>query len=1160
MSIVLKICDRTEPLAARFAADVFQARAGAEGLEFFHPLEIIVPHRNLAKWLQLYLASDRANGIAFNLNFAPLEKCLWDIIFRQGGESLQADRLEADFLQRLLFAQLMSAAAQPASAEQSPVLSYIANAAEPDGCLRAWQVAGRLARLFFEYECVAPEMIARWLAPGRKISDPMEACQRELYCSIFASGGARDRYCREHNRGRRMLTLAQFFFEARETLQPLQRRLFVFCPPHITPLHWRMLLEVAKNLGQTEIYLHSPCACATGLEQSSDCADVAFLASLCRPERDTLATIRRVSEQTGVQPETVRIEPEPCDSVLLLSAFRNHLRGETSAARQDESLQVIGAPGIYREAEAVHDAIVNSLLRDPELKMNDIAILFCDPGKYLPVLRNVFAANTVFGQPLPFNIADSGGGAPGHYSRAALAVLELKDCERNAVFRLFLNPAFMELHRLDRKTVEAWRALADRTGIFRNYSDSSSGPHTWLQGLQRLRLGRIMSPTENDFAFADRIPYADFLADDADLLEKFCVLAEKLLLLVSALPEAAAPFTAWADFLEKTVSEILSVSAKRHESLAERGALLDAAGKLRQMSRLQTEPIRVDGAFVRHWLSEELARPDSHGRPLVDGVTLSTPSSVNGVPFRQIYFLGLEEGSFPAEEKYNPLDLCGERPGKITAPEQDRNLLAKILHNARDRLCLSFIARDLERDSEHFPCPMLGGILEKIETGLLGGEKFRIAYPPVSSFSIEYLREHDENLRDVLTTAAPLRLGFACRQLLANRNECAALAPEAKTGIERLAAKTTARAAPKALPAPTARAELQLRELRDYLANPAEASLRRVAAIYPSDSDNLEDELEEPFAAGRDVAKEIRQSVLRELIVAFPSVKSDWREYLLASFERKFRSAYLKSKLPVREFADLQYQNLKAQIIASVESGEPSLLQYLQARDWRNFYPAVYFSDSQQGAGEAFPLSRPCLREGLALGGGGELVWREGEILRILIFSESTQAPRLPPNSLLLPYLFCQAAALTAEFSGCGKFALAVCQPTGLSEWEYALDKKAAADFLAGLAADLLAPETCLDDLPLAVIASSSELVEAIVGDEPRADDDPEIAELLATLLAEDQAKPERNRADRYRNETLLLATGGLAEDASSPRVPHDACGKMRRRLRHFFSAASGEK
>ena len=101
---------------------------------------------------------------------------------------------------------------------------------------------------------------------------------------------------------------------------------------------------------------------------------------------------------------------------------------------------------------------------------------------------------------------------------------------------------------------------------------------------------------------------------------------------------------------------------------------------------------RVVAELVRARLAGgALARPRAPA-----GVAVSTFAPMRALPFRTIFVIGLDEGVFPGSDHFGTLDLreLDRRPDDVTPRAQDQYLFLETLLAARERLVLSYVARD----------------------------------------------------------------------------------------------------------------------------------------------------------------------------------------------------------------------------------------------------------------------------------------------------------------------------------------------------------------------------------------------------------------------------------------------------------------------------------
>ena len=172
----------------RALGDQLQRDLQGERIDLFHSPSIIVPHANLARWATLRLAHHL--GIAANLDFPYLEGALWQALSEHDTAQHHPTRLDATTLQRLINALFTAQTALRDDPVMQPMWVYISGGATlpddwpSDTQRRAWQLADRVARLFLEYECQRPEMIAAWrdghLHPDPVLDPVMQGWQQRL--------------------------------------------------------------------------------------------------------------------------------------------------------------------------------------------------------------------------------------------------------------------------------------------------------------------------------------------------------------------------------------------------------------------------------------------------------------------------------------------------------------------------------------------------------------------------------------------------------------------------------------------------------------------------------------------------------------------------------------------------------------------------------------------------------------------------------------------------------------------------------------------------------------------------------------------------------------------------------------------------------------------
>jgi hypothetical protein len=160
----------------------------------------------------------------------------------------------------------------------------------------------------------------------------------------------------------------------------------------------------------------------------------------------------------------------------------------------------VACPGVRREVETVYNSILYNLEADPDLCMTDIAVMVSDMSRYKPVVDSVFSRRPTG---VTYNLVDSSARTESVFAQAVLAfmVLSRGNFSRKQVFDLLRNPCVMQRWEYGPEALSIWIGWADALGIFHGYENQaaraednpSGGLFSWRQGLERLRISRIMT-------------------------------------------------------------------------------------------------------------------------------------------------------------------------------------------------------------------------------------------------------------------------------------------------------------------------------------------------------------------------------------------------------------------------------------------------------------------------------------------------------------------------------------------------------------------------------------------------------------------------------------------------------------------------------------------
>lgn len=428
----------------------------------------------------------------------------------------------------------------------------------------------------------------------------------------------------------------------------------------------------------------------------------------------------------GLLQESLRQRhPGPLDTPLLLGDG-DPLSGEVPS---DASLALLEAPDRGREMETVRDQILSWLEEDDARRPSDVVVYLPDPARHRVEIERVFGG---LDPSDPGHLAWTLVGASASeslWARGTLDFLRLVrgPLDRPSVFALLRNELCRTRIGLDVATVALWEDWFEGAGMIRGWDASDrrderdpGSAHTLRTGILRLLTSTLAAPDGVDLPGLDAPlpPWRDFSSSDPDLLEPFCAALERLQADRTRLREEIAslrPRDA-GQALARCLDAWLDPSARPEEASARRG-LLDG---LQNLERRETVPLSLDELteIVTSVLDAEL--PGS-ARAWSGAVTFAPLRAGHILPHGLVVIPGLDADAFPGEPSTSSLDLLAGRRiiGDPDVVADNRHAFLLALLAARDRLVLSWRARDIQKDERKDPSSVVLELEEALRRGFL---------------------------------------------------------------------------------------------------------------------------------------------------------------------------------------------------------------------------------------------------------------------------------------------------------------------------------------------------------------------------------------------------------------------------------------------------------
>lgn len=722
---------------------VRNAGLAAERPDVFARVPVIIPHQAAESFLKLQTAARL--GVAANLDCVFIDGFLTGL--------LQENRAGIQILDRETAQALLLGVFEEAAPEGplKPVCDYV-NAAGTDAETRArrgFQLAGQLAGIFLEYASSWPEVFAAWRKGESFLDDARffkrddaartaryratEEWQRALWLAFRERcEGAGRRLAQEAGEAEpRKLVLIDEAWELARALEltALPPRIHLFAATLVGEVYRGILARLAERC-EVYVYAQNPC------REFWD--DVAFgkVFRAARPLGDGArfeenpfkygetdeSPLLRLWGRPGREKVRLLNELSECD---FEDRFQEPLRKGASVLRRlqqdvynraaprgeptstDDSLRIVAAADVRREVEIVADDIWRrveaSKAAGAPLRWHEIAVLVAG-GDALPAyvsqIGAVFDAlhgipHSVLEQPLVQG------------SRLAEAAGLLLDLPFSGFTRPELLPLLMHVNvaaKVPGADPELFAEWTERLNILfepdfaavRANTYVEKDLYNWEQGLKRLALGSLLAGERTGVADPFRLDGQAYLVEETSRGEQpaagaFVLLVRALIDDAKQLRSAAMPLAAWSRHFVRYVRTYLAPADEADERALDR-----IAGALHGLRELDADGRTVDAATALSFARSAVEGVSAGGgRGLSGGVVVAALGSVRSVPFRAVYVLGLGEGSFPAAERRNPLDLRSirRRAGDISARERDKYVFLETLLAARESLTLSYVER-----------------------------------------------------------------------------------------------------------------------------------------------------------------------------------------------------------------------------------------------------------------------------------------------------------------------------------------------------------------------------------------------------------------------------------------------------------------------------------
>ncbi len=736
----LHVANRTENLLRQLA----EILRGDPQPDFFAAELFLIQSQGMERMVAQSLA-DQFHSFCNYRFFLPLD------FLRFIAEQLHLGDSSEGFQRRILTWRLEELLREQGVGEYEPLRVYLA---DDNGDRKRFQLAGRLANIFDQYQVMRSEMLVHW-ENGRRVTDqPAEVWQMALWRRLLAGPGG------NLHRGMLFRRVIDRLSSGDDLTGLLPKRISVIGLHTMPPIFLDYLNRLAGHM-DVHLLLLSPCRHFWGDVESrrtqlkrmvrqplaGDSVVIEhhpLLASLGRQGRDfqnmLLDQVEIFAETDGYQ-EPLTVEEYGAATLLqrLQADLLEDRIGEEAAlegAGGDGSIQVVSCHSRLRELQVLKDHLLDLLHHDHDLQLREIVVMAPDIQEYAALVPAVFAD-------IQHAIADRSLRRRNSTIAAFLGFLNLfiGRFGWSEVLDLLRQPAVhpqFQLTSADFDLLEQWIIGSGiRWGLSAGQRGEEGLPEfaetSWRAGLQRLLMGYAIA---GDEPVDGVLPYPDIEGRGAQPLGGLCMFLD---LIDQAHRDFQQPRTLalWSEILLDYGRQLFG-DADGQELMELRAILAEPAESISEFHGGE-----VAFPVIREWLKLSARESRSSSGFLRGQLTFCSMLPMRSIPFKVVCLLGLSDGLFPKNDHHDTFDLmAGDfRPGDRSPRADDRYQFLEALLAARSHLYLSYVGQSIRTGEPIPPSVVVTEFLELLETSY-GVTKLVVSHP-LHPFSARYFAAGD---------------------------------------------------------------------------------------------------------------------------------------------------------------------------------------------------------------------------------------------------------------------------------------------------------------------------------------------------------------------------------------------------------------------------------
>lgn len=668
---------------------------------------IAVATRGMAIWLEHWLVEQ--GHVVANLEFPFMRNAIDEVLarFMKNEKAYRPELFMEEVLIWRLFDILMD---ETRLASLGELRNYLATHADGSDNreTRCYQLAQKLAKLFFNYMVFLPEVLHPEELPADKQSlygarKGAGSWQLELWKLLCGNGTVISPAA----------AILRFLQAKPNELESCGFEPLTFFGVSAMPAYFLRLLKKLGAVTTVNLFYLNYCdeywadvksdrakSRAVDHDQLEEHFNNTLLGNYGLQGRQFFRAVLDL-EEDGVEEEwdteKYNLPVTDAPQAKLLTALQESVRSNVNPdnppplAADDDSLTFHSCFNTIRQVEVLHDCLLKLLAERNEdghhhLRLDDIIVMAPDISQFEPAIRAVFGNGPLASH---YAISDRTARNANLLAEAFLTILAVNDgdFEVSRFLKLLDSNALCNRYGFDEEAVQTIREWLQEAGVrWGRDKESRQEKHfghdeeeyTWRYGLDRMLMRLAMDSDEAQAEnttqrFGDLLPVSySASGENLRILGGLCSLFRELCSFADNLKtQGGQSVSAWRDMLMNARGQFFRADKDCALDYSLLGKALDG---LRDAAAAAGFAQPVSFEVIRTALQTRLEQPAA-GEPFLDGrITFCSLLPMRGIPRKVIAMLGMDTGTFPRPEERLGYTLMN-RPDDCSAEAVDYNLL-----------------------------------------------------------------------------------------------------------------------------------------------------------------------------------------------------------------------------------------------------------------------------------------------------------------------------------------------------------------------------------------------------------------------------------------------------------------------------------------------------